>query len=75
MAQDQDFWPSCSYSYTYCMCQKIESYLALTTQQPITRQSYKVSQPNDASHLQQQGDCSFMNHQVLQAVNDQSNAP
>lgn len=33
LAQDQDFCPSCNYSYLYCMCQKEESYLALTISQ------------------------------------------
>lgn len=30
MAQDQDFCPSCNYSYAYCLCQKAESYMPLT---------------------------------------------
>ena len=36
----------------------------MTTQEPAIGKSYSVGQPNDASHLQQQGDFSFMNHQV-----------
>ena len=61
MVQDQDFFPSYNYSYAYFMCQL---YLSLTTQEPIVGKSYNVSQHKDASHLQQQSDCFFMNHQV-----------
>ena len=51
------------------MCQKTESYLALTIQEPATRQSYKEGQFKDASYMQGQGDCSFMNHHVEEQCN------
>ena len=69
MAQDQYFCPSCNYSYAHCMCQKAESYLALTIQEPTTRQSYKEDQFKDALYKKGQGDCSFMNHQVEEECN------
>ncbi len=52
MAQDQDFCPSYNYSYAYCMCQKAESYLALTVQEPAAKQAYKEDQFKDASDMQ-----------------------
>lgn len=69
MAQDQDFCPSCNYSYAYYMCQKAESYLPLTVQEPTARQSYKEDQSKGASYTQGQDDCSFMNHQVEEHCN------
>lgn len=51
------------------MYQKVESYLALTTQEPVVGQSYNESQPKDALHMQRQGDCSFINHQVEENYN------
>ena len=69
LAQDQDFCPSCNYSYTYCMCQKAESYMALTVQEPAAKQPYKEDHTKEASYIQRQGDCSFMNHQMEEHCN------
>ena len=43
--------------------------MALTIQEPATGQSYKEDQFKDASYMQGQGDCSFMNHQVEEQCN------
>ena len=69
MAQDLDFCPSCNYPYAHCMCQKDESYMALTIQEPKIGQSYKEDQFKDASYMQRQGDLSFMNHQMEEQCN------
>ena len=69
MVQDQDFCPSCNYPYAHCMCQKFESYMALTIQEPAAGPSYKEDQFKDASYMQGQGDCSFMNHLVEEHCN------
>ena len=37
MAQDQNSCPSYNDSYARCMCQKAESYLALTIQEPTIK--------------------------------------
>ena len=69
MVQDQDFCPSCNYPYARCMCQKVESYMALAIQEPAAGPSYKEDQFKDASYMQRQGDCSFMNHLVEEHCN------
>lgn len=46
------------------MCKRVESYLALITQEQVVDQKHNANQPANASHPQRQGDCSFMNHQV-----------
>ena len=51
------------------MCQKAESYMALTIQEPAAGQSYKEDQFKDASYMQGQVDFSFMNHQVEEHCN------
>ena len=51
------------------MCQKAESYLALTIQEPAAGQPYKEVQFKEASYTQGQGDSSFMNHQVEEHSN------
>ena len=62
MAQDKGFCPSYNYSCSFFMCQKVESYLALTIQGPTIGHSFKESQPKDVSYMQGQGDFSLMNH-------------
>ena len=69
MAQDLDFFPSCNYPYAHCMCQKAESYMAFTIQEPAIGPSYKEDQFKYASYMQGQGDCSFMNHLVEEHCN------
>lgn len=51
------------------MCQKAESYMALTVQEPAAKQSYKEDHPKEASYIQGRDDCSFMNHQVGEHCN------
>ena len=51
------------------MCQKAESYMALTVQEPAAKQSHKENQLKDASHMQRRDDFSFMNHQVEENCN------
>lgn len=63
LAQEQDFYPFGNYSYEQCMCYRVEPSQALITQDQAPRQQYSASQPTDGSHLHQQGDCYFMNHQ------------
>ena len=69
MAQDEYFCPSCNCSYSDCMIQKAESYLSLTIQEPTIGQPYKKDQFKDASYIQRQGDCSFMNHLMEEHCN------
>ena len=51
------------------MCQKAESYMAVTIQEPVIGPSYKEDQFKDVSNMQGQGDCSFMNHLVEEHCN------
>ena len=51
------------------MCQKVESYLSFTNQEPTVGYPYNENQPQDASHMQRQGDLSFMNHQMEEHCN------
>jgi hypothetical protein len=69
MAHGQDFCSSYKYSYARCMCQKDESFMDLTVKEPTIEQSCKEDQSRDASYMQRQGDCSFMNHQVEEHCN------
>ena len=55
------------------MCQKEESYLALTTQDQALGQQYNAPQPTNVSHLQHQGYCSFMNHQLREYFHTNQN--
>ena len=43
--------------------------MALTIQEPTIQPSYKEDQFKDASSMQRQGDCSFMNHLVEEHCN------
>ena len=52
LAQEQDFCPSCNFSYEYCMCYKTKPSQALTMQDQAIGKQYSARQPTNVSHLQ-----------------------